>query len=66
MKKKPQIGYGVAWEPETRKVWTLNNKAISYELAREHWDACSADWSIPAHQAMADIVMAEGRRKLEP
>ena len=60
MKKKPQIG----WKPET--LWTLNNKPVEYEVARKHWDSCSADWTSTAYQAMAEIVMAEGRKPLEP
>jgi len=62
MKKKPQI----AWKQGTRQVWTLNNKPVEYEVARKHWDSCSADWTSPAYQAMAEIVMAEGRKPLEP
>ena len=64
MKKIPQIGYVAASVSDARKVWTLNNQPIEYDDARKLWDAPgSADWSIPAFQAMAGIVMAEGREK---
>ncbi len=57
MKRKPQISFG----PSVYGVmtWTMDGKKIPETTARKHWDASTADWSIPAWQEMARVVMLE-------
>jgi len=63
MKNKPQIG----WKSGRPEVWTLNNIPIDYESARSLWNVPgSADWSDSAFQAMAAVVIGEGKRNQLP
>lgn len=57
MNQKPQIGYRPTKDGKSE--WTMNNKPVPYTVARNHWDDCSAEWSMSAYQAMVAVVMSE-------
>lgn len=66
MKRKPQISWTANLSASGVKNWVIKYpkkapRIISQKIARKYWDGTIADWSIPAYQQMAHIVMTESQ-----